>query len=101
MRILLGWAWTYLVIAEVFGTTTGITFFINQQSRYRHFANVYAAITMIGIIGLSSDMLLAFIARRIFPWQPQRRSAVGKMLASLFPRRASAPVADLPPRMAA
>jgi NitT/TauT family transport system ATP-binding protein len=52
MRILLGWAWTYLIVAEVVGTMSGITFFINQQARYRHFDNVYAAIGMIGIIGL-------------------------------------------------
>ena len=52
MRILLGWAWTYLIVAELIGTSSGITFFINQQARYRHFDNVYAAIIMIGIIGL-------------------------------------------------
>ena len=50
-RILLGWAWTYLIVAELIGTTTGITWFITQQARYQHFANVYAAIMMIGIIG--------------------------------------------------
>jgi NitT/TauT family transport system permease protein len=60
MRILLGWAWTYLIVAEVVGTMSGITFFINQQARYRNFDNVYAAIGMIGIIGLSTDMLLAW-----------------------------------------
>ena len=53
MRILLGWAWTYLIVAEVVGTMSGITFFINQQARYRNFDNVYAAIGMIGIIGLA------------------------------------------------
>jgi NitT/TauT family transport system permease protein len=104
MRILLGWAWTYLVIAEVFGTLTGITFFLTQQARYLHFANVYAGIISIGIIGLSSDMLLAFIARRIFPWQPQSRSAFGKMFGALLPerlrRRGAAPIAA-PPRFAA
>ena len=104
MRILLGWAWTYLVIAEVFGTTTGITFFLTQQSRYFHFAKVYAGIITIGIIGLTSDMLLAFVARRIFPWQPQSRSALGKMFGALLPdrlrRRPAAPVA-VPPRLAA
>ena len=42
MRILLGWAWTYLIVAEVVGTMSGITFFINQQARYRNFDNVYA-----------------------------------------------------------
>ncbi len=41
-RILLGWAWTYLIVAELIGTTTGITWFITQQARYQHFANVYA-----------------------------------------------------------
>lgn len=68
-RILLGWAWTYLIVAELIGTTTGITWFITQQARYQHFANVYAAIMMIGIIGLGTDMLLALLGRRLFPWE--------------------------------
>ena len=67
-RVLLGWAWTYLIVAELIGATSGITWFITQQARYQHFANVYAAIIMIGIIGLGSDVLLARLARRLFPW---------------------------------
>jgi NitT/TauT family transport system permease protein len=67
-RILLGWAWTYLIIAELIGTSSGITWFITQQARYLHFDNVYAAIIMIGIIGLGTDMLLALAGRRLFPW---------------------------------
>lgn len=67
-RILLGWAWTYLIVAELIGTTSGITWFITQQARYQHFANVYAAIAMIGVIGLGMDMLLALLGRRLFPW---------------------------------
>ncbi len=67
-RILLGWAWTYLIVAELIGTTSGITWFITQQARYQHFPNVYAAITMIGILGLGTDMILALLSRRLFPW---------------------------------
>jgi NitT/TauT family transport system permease protein len=67
-RILLGWAWTYLIVAELIGTSTGITWFITQQARYQHFANVYAAIMMIGIIGLGADMALAQLGKRLFPW---------------------------------
>ncbi|HTW75078.1 MAG TPA: ABC transporter permease subunit, partial [Steroidobacteraceae bacterium] len=67
-RVLLGWAWTYLIVAELIGTTSGITWFITQQARYQHFANVYAAIAMIGIIGLGTDMVLAAFGRRLFPW---------------------------------
>jgi NitT/TauT family transport system permease protein len=73
MRILLGWAWTYLIVAEVVGTMSGITFFINQQARYRNFDNVFAAIGMIGIIGLTSDMFLAWLGTILFPWKRKHR----------------------------
>jgi len=69
MRILLGWAWTYLIVAELIGTSSGITWFITQQARYKNFDNVFAAIMMIGIIGLSTDMLLVWLGKRVFPWQ--------------------------------
>lgn len=68
-RILLGWAWTYLIVAELIGTSSGITWFITQQARYKNFDNVFAAIIMIGIIGLLCDLLLARLGRRLFPWE--------------------------------
>lgn len=68
-RILLGWAWTYLIVAELIGTSSGITWFITQQARYKNFDNVFAAIMMIGIIGLLSDMLLARLGKSLFPWE--------------------------------
>lgn len=71
-RVLLGWAWTYLIVAELIGTSSGITFFITQQARYQHFDKVYAAIVMIGLIGLGIDLMLAWLGRRLFPWQPPR-----------------------------
>jgi NitT/TauT family transport system permease protein len=67
-RILLGWAWTYLIVAELIGTSSGITWFITQQARYQHFNNVYAAIMTIGIIGFGTDLVLARLGRRLFPW---------------------------------
>jgi len=74
MRILLGWAWTYLIVAEVVGTMSGITEFINQQARYRNFDNVYAAIAMIGIIGFTSDLFLAWVGTVLFPWKRKNRA---------------------------
>jgi NitT/TauT family transport system permease protein len=67
-RILLGWAWTYLIVAELIGTSSGITWFITQQARYQHFDNVYAAIFIIGFIGLGCDLILAWLGKRFFPW---------------------------------
>jgi NitT/TauT family transport system permease protein len=68
-RILLGWAWTYLIVAELIGSSSGITLFITQQARYENFANVYAAIMMIGIIGLGTDLVLAWLGKYLFPWE--------------------------------
>lgn len=69
LRILLGWAWTYLIVAELIGASSGITWFITQQARYKNFDNVYAAIIMIGIIGLATDLLLGWLGKGLFPWQ--------------------------------
>jgi len=67
-RILLGWAWTYLIIAELIGTTSGITWFITQQARYQHFDRVYAAIIIIGLLGLGGDLILALLGKKLFRW---------------------------------
>lgn len=70
-RILLGWAWTYLIVAELIGTSSGITFFITQQARYQHFDNVYAGILVIGLVGIATDILLAILGRKLFPWSKE------------------------------
>ena len=85
MRILLGWAWTYLIVAELVGTTSGITYFIQQQVRYRNYDNVYAAIMLIGIIGLTCDLILGQVGRVLFPWKRQAKAR--SSLSWLTPRR--------------
>lgn len=84
MRILLGWAWTYLIVAEYIGASSGITYFINQQAKYRIYDNVFAAIAMIGIIGLTTDIVLAWLGRMMFPWQPNSRRNVFAAVFSLL-----------------
>ncbi len=84
MRILLGWAWTYLIVAEIVGTSTGITWFINQQGKYRIYENVYAAIIMIGIIGLASDLFLAWLGKHLFPWTGRKQSKLSVFFSRLF-----------------
>ena len=92
LRVLLGWAWTYLIVAELVGTTTGITYFINQQARYRNYPNVYAGIIMIGLIGLGSDLLLARLSHHLFPWHPTAsRWSLPRMLRALLPARLRQP----------
>ncbi|HKQ70486.1 MAG TPA: ABC transporter permease subunit [Polyangiaceae bacterium] len=92
MRVLLGWAWTYLIVAELIGVCSGITFFINQQAKYRAYDKVFAAIILIGFIGLGSDLVLAWVGRQIFPWLPRAKSGwLSSLLAGL--KSPSSPVA--------
>ena len=90
MRILLGWAWTYLIVAEVVGTSTGISWFINQQAKYRVFENVYAAILVLGFIGLGTDMLLAALGRSLFAWEKGRHSFFSRLVNKPTPSAAKA-----------
>ena len=66
------------------GTTTGISWFITQQAKYRNFANVYAAIVIIGCIGLACDMFLAWFAKQIFPWEAGCRTRLYRIFAEVF-----------------
>ncbi|MCH7382859.1 ABC transporter permease [Acinetobacter dispersus] len=68
-RVLLGWAWTYLIVSELIGATSGITWFITQQARYQNFDNVYAAILIIGVIGLLCDLILMKLGNFLFKWK--------------------------------
>jgi NitT/TauT family transport system permease protein len=58
-----------LVVAELIGEKSGISAFIYQQQRYRHFDNVYASIIMIGLVGFATDQVLAWLSRYLFPWE--------------------------------
>jgi NitT/TauT family transport system permease protein len=92
MRILLGWAWTYLIVAELIGTMSGISYFISQQARYRNYQNVFAAIFIIGFIGLGCDVLLAQLGDKLFPWRAtERGTSIPGLLRRLFSNRSDAP----------
>lgn len=69
LRVLLGWAWTWLVIAELIGEKTGLTAFIDTQGGKYNFDRVFPVIIMIGIIGFLTDQIMQLIARQLFPWE--------------------------------
>jgi NitT/TauT family transport system permease protein len=99
LRILLGWAWTYLIVAELIGATSGISYFIQQQGKYRNYDNVFAGILIIGIVGLVTDQVLAKLARHLFPWQGTALSPADRRLhrwLAALGRRAAALVHPRP-----
>jgi NitT/TauT family transport system permease protein len=77
LRIALGVSWVYLTVAQLIGASAGISWFINQQGKYRHFDNVFAGILVIGLIGLATDQFLQFFARVLFPYQARPEKARG------------------------
>jgi NitT/TauT family transport system permease protein len=68
LRILLGWAWTWLVIAELIGVKSGLTEFIETQGRFRNFDRVFPVIILIGVTGFVMDQLLSWLHGLLFPW---------------------------------
>ena len=78
LRIALGVSWVYLTIAQLIGASSGISWFINQQGKYRQFDKVFAGILVIGLIGLATDQLLQYLARVLFPYQYRAGGARGR-----------------------
>ena len=80
LRILLGWAWTWLVIAELIGVKSGLTEFIETQGRFRNFDRVFPVIITIGLLGFFSDQILAFLRPMFFPWSGKPASGPAKWM---------------------
>lgn len=67
-RIALGWAWSYLIVAELVAAESGIGHVIIQSQRFIQTGNVIAGILAIGILGLMFDQLFRLPKRLVFPW---------------------------------
>lgn len=68
LRITIGWAWTYLIVAELVAAQTGIGFVILVEQRYFRPDRIIAAILTIGVLGLITDFLFAIYHRWAFPY---------------------------------
>lgn len=66
LRITLGWCWTYLIVAEIVASNSGIGYELWTARRYGKTPEVFAGILTIGVIGLVSDQLIRFLHRRAF-----------------------------------
>ncbi|MBB4662177.1 ABC transporter permease [Conexibacter arvalis] len=73
LRIAMGWAWTYLIVAELVSAETGIGHSILNAGRYMDSETVIAGILTIGALGLVSDALFRLLHRRLFPYAKGRR----------------------------
>lgn len=68
LRLMLGWAWTYLVVAELVAANTGLGYSIMKAQRFLNTDQIFVGIIVIGLLGLVSDRIFAFLNRRLYPW---------------------------------
>jgi NitT/TauT family transport system permease protein len=69
LRIAAGWAWSYLVLAELVAGNKGVGYFVVQSQRYLQTDKVFAGILFIGILGVITDLLFRLSAKKLFQWQ--------------------------------
>ncbi|MDH4450064.1 MAG: ABC transporter permease [Rhodoferax sp.] len=72
LRVTMGWAWTYLVVAELVAANSGLGFAILKAQRFLQTDKIFAGILLIGLIGLAIDQLFRLLHRKAFPWMHTR-----------------------------
>ena len=69
LRLVLGWAWTYVIVAELIGSSSGIGHMIIDSQALLATGQMIFGIIIIGVIGLISDFAFKAFNRRLFPWR--------------------------------
>ena len=68
LRLVLGWAWTYVIVAELVGAESGIGHMIMDSQRLLDTGQMIFGIFCIGVIGLVSDLAFKWANQRLYPW---------------------------------
>src|SRR6478609_8314928 len=68
LRMVLGWAWTYVIVAELIGASSGIGHMITDSQALLATDQIIFGIIVIGLIGLVTDYALKVFNRWLFPW---------------------------------
>ncbi len=71
LRLVLGWAWTYVIVAELIGASSGIGHMIMDAQRLLDTGQMIFGIVSIGVIGLISDFAFKAANAALFPWYHQ------------------------------
>jgi NitT/TauT family transport system permease protein len=68
LRVTLGWAWTYLVVAELVAANKGLGYFILNSMRGLFTDQIFLGIMVIGLLGLITDQLFKAARNWFLPW---------------------------------
>src|SRR5262249_44439029 len=71
LRVTLGWAWTYLVLAELVAASKGIGYMILSSMRGLATDRIFVGLMAIGLLGFLSDIAFKYLHRWLLPWSPR------------------------------
>ncbi len=72
-RISLGWAWTWLVLAELVAATSGLGYRITVSQRFFQTDTIIGYILVLGCFGLVTDQVMKAVGRRLFRYSELER----------------------------
>lgn len=67
-RAMIGWAWTYLVVAEVVATDSGLGYRIMKAQRFLRTDEIFVGILVLGLLGMATDLFFKVVQPRLLPW---------------------------------
>jgi NitT/TauT family transport system permease protein len=70
-RISLGWAWAALLFAEIVGSQFGIGAVIIHGQRLLQTDHIFAALILLGALGLMVDRVMLFGRKKMFKWKKE------------------------------
>jgi NitT/TauT family transport system permease protein len=73
LRISIGWAWTWLVLAELVAATSGLGYRITVSQRYFQTQTIIGYILFLGILGLITDQVMKALEKVLFRYQKAGR----------------------------
>lgn len=66
LRISIGWAWTWLVLAELVAATSGLGYRITVSQRFFQTQTIIGYILFLGVLGLITDQAMKALERVLF-----------------------------------
>lgn len=61
-------AWNFVVVAELINSTAGLGYRIVRSQRFQQTDTIFAVLVVIGLVGLTIDLLLRLLQNRIGRW---------------------------------
>ena len=71
----MGWAWTYLVVAELVAASSGLGYISLKAMRGFEVDTIFLAIAIIGVLGILTDQVFRFLRLHLASWASERQGA--------------------------